>query len=401
MKKQLTDAFVRTLAAPEKGRIEVRDAEIPGFAVRVTEKGAKSWILIYHLRGRKGRLTLGSYPELSLADARKQARKHRSEIERGEDPAAAKRSAQAAQTVGEAAEIYIERWAKPNKRTWAGDQWMLNKHVLPYWRDRNVREIQRTDVIVLLERVAKTAPVLANRIRALLSKFFSFLISQALCDANPVRDTGRPAKENPREFSLTPVQIRVVWKGVGELEDERLRDLYQLAFLTCARRGELLGMRWDELDLDAALWSLAAERTKNGRAWRVPLPPTAVAVLRERKERAGGGSALVFADENGNPLKRGTLAFKHEMFIKRLGIPFRLHDARSVVVTHASEQQGTPADVLDRMLNHVTGGVTAKHYNRNTREPEHRRALLRWDHWLNGIEQRGEVVQFPSVSVAS
>jgi integrase len=378
----------------------VREEGIHGFALRVTEKGAKSWVLIYHLRGRKGRLTLGSYPALSLANARRQAHKHYNEIKNGNDPAAAKRSALTVQTVAEAAEIYIERWAKPNKRTWTGDQWMLNKHVLPFWRDRNVREIQRTDVIALLERIAKTTPVLANRIRGLLSKFFSFLISQALCDVNPVRDTVRPAKENPREFSLTPAQIRAVWKGIGELENELLRDFYKMAFLTCARRGELLGMTWDEIDLDAALWSLAAKRTKNGRAWRVPLPPTAVAILRERKARACA-SALVFSDENGDPLKRGTLAFKHEMFIKRLGIPFRLHDARSVVVTHASEQQGTPADVLDRMLNHVTGGVTAKHYNRNTREPEHRRALLRWDNWLNEIEQRGEVIQFPSVSVAS
>jgi hypothetical protein len=161
MKKQLqlTDAFVRTLAAPETGRIEVRETGINGFALRVTEKGAKSWVLIYHLRGRKGRLTLGSYPALSLADARRQAHKHYNEIKNGNDPAAAKRSARTVQTVAEAAEIYIERWAKPNKRTWTGDQWMLNKHVLPFWRDRKVREIQRTDVIALLERIAKTAPV--------------------------------------------------------------------------------------------------------------------------------------------------------------------------------------------------------------------------------------------------
>ncbi len=388
--RKLTDAFVRTLAAPEAGRIEVRDAEIPGFAIRVTEKGAKSWILIYHMLGQKGRLTLGSYPELSLADARKQARKHRSEIARGEDPAAAKSMARTTLTVGEAVAVYIDRYAKPNKRTWAGDEWAFGKHVLPFWRDRKVREIGRADVITLLGEVAKTAPVSANRIRALLSKFFSFLISQALCEANPVRDTVRPTKENPREFSLTPVQIRAVWRGIGELENERLRDFYKIAFLTCARRGELLGMTWDELDLDAALWSLAAERTKNGRAWRVPLPPTAVDILRARKERACG-SALVFVDENNRPLKRGTLAWAHETFIKRLGIPFRLHDTRSVVVTHASEQQGTPADVLDRMLNHVTGGVTAKHYNRNTREPEHRKALSRWDCWLQGVEQHGEV----------
>jgi integrase len=398
--RKLTDAFVKTLAAPAKNRIEVRDAEIPGFAIRITEKGAKSWILVYYLRGRKCRLTLGSYPELSLADARKRARQHRGEVERGEDPAAGKRSARAAQTVTEAAAVYIERYAKPNKRTWAGDEWAFRKHVLPYWRDRKLREIGRLDVINLLERVAKTAPVSANRIRALLSKFFSFSVSQALCETNPVRDTVRLTKESPREFSLTPAQIRAVWKGIGELENRRLRDFYQLAFLTCARRGELLGMAWSEIDLDAALWSLPPERVKNGRAWRVPLPPTAVAILRERKKHAGE-STLVFADETGGPLKRSSLAVAHTAFVTKLGIPLHLHDARSVVVTHLSEQ-GTPADVLDRILNHVTSGITAKHYNRYNREPEHRRALLRWDNWLQGIvEPRGEVVPFPSVAVAS
>jgi integrase len=398
--RKLTDAFVKTLAAPAKNRIEVRDAEIPGFAIRITEKGAKSWILVYYLRGRKCRLTLGSYPELTLAEARKLSRQHRGEVERGEDPAASKRSGRAAQTVGEAAAVFIERYAKPNKRTWAGDEWAFRKHILPYWRDRKLREIQRVDVINLLERVAKTAPVLANRIRALLSKFFSFSVSQALCEANPVRDTVRLTKESPREFSLTPAQIRTVWKGIGELENQRLKDFYQLAFLTCARRGELLGMTWSEIDLDAALWSLPPERVKNGRAWRVPLPPTAVAILRGRKRRATE-SPLVFADETGGLLKRSTLEVTHTALVKELGIPFRLHDARSVVVTHLSEQ-GTPADVLDRLLNHVTSGITAKHYNRYNREPEHRRALLRWDNWLQGIfEPRGEIVQFPAVAVAS
>jgi integrase len=399
--RKLTDAFVKTLAAPGKGRIEVRDAEIPGFALRVTEKGAKSWILIYHLRGRKCRLTLGSYPELSLADARKRARQHRGEVERGEDPAAIKRSARAAQTVGEAAAVYIERWARPNKRSWEGDQWMFGKYVLPYWQDRKLREITRADVIDLLERVAKTTPVTANRVRALLSKLFSFSVSQALCDTNPVRDTARPTKENPREFSLTPAQIRTVWKSVVELEDERVRAFYKLAFLTCARRGELLGMTWPEIDLDAALWSLPVERAKNGRAWRVPLPPTAVAVLHERKARTGE-SRFVFADEQGTPLPHWALEAAHYAFVKRIGFRFRIHDARSISCTQIAEMGAAP-DVLDALLNHLDSrSVTRRHYDRYTREPEHRRALLRWDNWLQGIvEPRGEVVQFPSVAAAS
>jgi integrase len=397
--KKLTDAYVKTVAAPQAGRIEVRDTEIHGFALRVTENGSKSWVLIYYLNGRKARLTLGSYPEMSLADARKRAWRHRGEIDRGEDPAAAKRSARAAQTVGEAAEVYIERWAKPNKRTWAGDQWMLRKHVLPYWRDRKLREIQRADVIDLLERIAKNAPILANRVRALLSKLFRFAVSQALCDFNPVRDTVRLAKESPREFSLTPAQIRTIWKAVNEIENDRVRDFYRLSFLTCARRSEVLGMRWDELDLDAALWALPVERMKNGRAWRVPLPPTAVAVLCERKRT--GESSFVFADKNGELLKPGGLRFAHCAFTKAVGISFRVHDIRSISCTQIAEM-GAPPDVLDALLAHVNPNTTRRHYDRYTREPEHRRALLRWDNWLQGIvEPRGEVVQFPNVAVAS
>jgi integrase len=399
--KKLTDAYVRTVAAPKTGRIEVRDSETPGFALRVTENSAKSWVLIYYFNGRKTRLTLGAYPEMSLADARKHARERRSEVENGKDPAAEKRIAQAAQTMEETAEVYIERWAKPNKRTWAGDQWMLNKYVLPYWRDRKLREIQRADVIDLLERIAKDTPIQANRVRALLSKLFRFAISQALCDFNPVRDTVRLAKESPREFSLTPVQIRTIWKGIGELENERVRDFYKLAFLTCARRGELLGMTWAELDLDASIWSLPVERMKNGRAWRVPLPPTAVAVLRDRKARAVE-SPLVFANKEGESLKPGGLRFAHCAFTEAVGIPFRVHDIRGACVTQIAATMSAPPDVLDAILAHLSPSVTRRHYDRYTREPEHRRALLRWDNWLQGVaEPRGEVVQLPSVAVAS
>jgi integrase len=160
-------------------------------------------------------------------------------------------------------------------------------------------------------------------------------------------------------------------------------------------------MTWSELDLDAAVWSLPVERVKNGRAWRVPLPPTAVAVLREREARAGG-APLVFADERNSPFKPAALAFAHSEFLKKIGIPFRIHDVRSITCTQAAAM-GTAPDVLDAMLNHLDSrSVTRRHYDRYTRESEHRRALLRWDNWLQGnLEPRGEVVPFPSIAVAS
>jgi integrase len=402
--KKLTDAFVKTVTAPEKGRVELRDSEVRGFALRVTDRGAKSWVFIHNFNGSRGKVTLGSYPELSLADARKQARQHRGEVARGEEPGAAKRTARAAKTIGEAADDYIERWAKPNKRTWKQDAWAFKKYVLPYWASRKLVDITRADVINLLDHIADGAPIQANRVRALLSKFFRFAISKALCEANPVRDTERPTKERPRQFELTPAQIRQIWKSIREIDAQLdagcVRDFYHLSFLTCARRGELLGMLWSELDLDSAVWVLPGSRTKNGQPWSVPLPPTAVAILHARK--AASTAPFVFADKNGAPYKASAMVYRHEQFTKKVGVAFRIHDVRSIVSTQLSKQMGVQDSVIDRILNHLPTSVTGRHYNRNKYEPEHRRALLHWDSWLQGIvEPRGEVVPFPSVAVAS
>src|SRR5262249_675694 len=152
-------------------------------------------------------------------------------------------------------------------------------------------------------------------------------------------DTERPTKERPRQFELTPAQIKQVWKGICEIDAQLdagcVRDFYHLSFLTCARRGELLGMQWSELDLDSAVWSQPPNRVKNAQAWRVPLSPTAVDILRARQAVAGS-SAFVFVDKNGAPYKAAALVFRHLQFTKKVGVVFRIHDARSIATSQLS-----------------------------------------------------------------
>jgi integrase len=419
--KRLTDADVKSLKAPEHGRLEVRDSDVRGLTIRVTEKGSKSWILWYwhSAAKRKRRLTLGEYPAISLAKARDVAREHKKTIANGGDPAIAKQTEQAPKTVGEAMALYIEESKRNNKRTWQGEVWLSNKHVLPVWRNRLLRDITRNNVIELLGRIAKaehrgrpTKGVAANRAASLLSGLFSWAISQALCDVNPVRDTRRPTEEPPREFTLPGDQVRGIWRVVNTLKDARVRAFYILTFLTCARLSEVLGMRWDEIDLDGGLWVVPGARTKNKHPWRVPLTGTALSLLRERK--AESISEFVLTGRGGKSdgvLKKAWLNEHHHKLLDLLlearinyrcgDLAFRGHDIRSLCASQLGEW-GVPEPAIDKVLNHSRRGITRKFYNHHDYFPEHQRALMRWENWLNGIEQRGEVVPlFPGVAAAS
>jgi integrase len=377
--KKLTDADVKSLKAPEHGRIELRDSDVRGLAIRVTERGAKSWVLWYWnpAAKRKRRLTLGEYPAISLAKARELARKHKNTIAEGGDPAVAKQIAttqQAPKTVGEAMALYVEESKRNKQRSWKNKMWLARKHLLPVWRSRLLQDITRANVVELLNRIARaehrgrpTKGTAANRVASLLSGLFSWAISQALCDVNPVRDTRRPTEEQPREFTLPGDQVRKIWRVVKTLEDARVRDFYRLTFLTCGRRGEVLGMRWDDLDLDEGVWTVPRARTKNKQVWRVPLTSTALSLLRERK--AASTSDFVLAGGGGlrdGLLKREAL-FKHHRKLLRLldaagvnyrsagqedeaPLVFRGHDCRGLCATHLGARS-FPEAVIDRVLN--------------------------------------------------
>jgi hypothetical protein len=143
--KKLTAATIDSLKAPEHGRLEVRDTEVRGLAIRVTEKGAKSWCLWYWNAAakRKRRLTLGDFPAITLAAARELAREHKTIIAKGGDPAATKQTAEVPKTVGEVMSLYIEHGKRNHKRSWQGEEWKANKHVLPFWKNRLLRDITR------------------------------------------------------------------------------------------------------------------------------------------------------------------------------------------------------------------------------------------------------------------
>ncbi len=386
MSVKLTAQFVESVKAPERGQKDYWDERTPGLGLRVSQGGKRAWTVLYRIGGRMRRLTLGPYPSLSLADARRMAATSLREVHHGNDPATAKQEARAADTFGELAELYLERHAKVEKRSWPEDERIIERELNPAWKNRKATEIKRADVIALLDQIVeRDAPVMANRVKALVSKIFNFAIRRGIVEANPAHGVGSPGgKETQRDRVLTEDEIRLVWKAF-EPETPKTRAIFRLALLTAQRRGEITGMRWDELDLDAGWWTLPAERAKNGLAHRVPLAPEAMRILRELEKKKKEDEQLVFRGGRiGQPISNLQKPLRR---IKEASkVEFRFHDLRRTAASHMTGIS-IPRLVVSKLLNHVEQGITSV-YDRHSYDAEKRAALLKWEHQLREVLER-------------
>src|SRR5215469_2329335 len=150
-KLKMTARGVEAIRAPSSGQLDYWDADNPGFGLRVSAGGRKAWVAMYRYGNVKRRLTLGTYPALSLAEAREKAGAANHAVQYdGADPAAAKKAERAAETFAELAADYIERYAKRQKRSWRKDQLILEKDALPRFGKRKAKDITRRDIIAML-----------------------------------------------------------------------------------------------------------------------------------------------------------------------------------------------------------------------------------------------------------
>lgn len=293
-----TARSVSAIQAPELGQCDYWDESTPGFGLRVSFGGKKTWVLRYHVRGRLRRLTLGRYPVLGLADARQRAKTALLQVSAGSDPALAKRASRAAETFADLAEDYLERHARLKKRSWKEDQRILNAELLPQWKHVALKDLRRRDVRDLVHRIAdRPAPIMANRTLALVRKMLNFAIQSELLEANPASLIPKPGVEHSRDRVLSHDELRDFWAASDE-EPRPIRAWLRLRLLTAQRGGEVLRMRWSDVDLVSKWWTIPPEVAKNKLAHRVPLNAAALTALREPvrqppRTRHGSARALV------------------------------------------------------------------------------------------------------------
>jgi integrase len=383
-------------------RTELHDRGCPGLFLIVQPSGAKSWALRYRVAGKSRKLTLCG-GELALAAARTAASHAKEQIEAGHDPAAEKHSARKPAAGGAAIDHWVAEFIarhvriKTRKNSQQLTEHIFNNVVLPAWAGRPLQSIERKDVIALVEGVAVERPVLANRTLTALSKFFKWLAARdELKTVSPTVGVERPHKEKSRDRILDDEELRQLWIVAGDPELGLGGTFLRLLLLTGARRDEIAGMPWSELDINKRLWKLPAERAKNNRANVTPLSETMLAIFEALPRNGdyvlstGVGHFTAYAR-----LKRKLDARLH------FAEPWTFHDLRRSVAS-GLQRIGTPVEVIEAALNHRSNtfrGIVGV-YQRHDYMAEKAVALTKWAEHLERLagEQPAKVVAFPGRS---
>ena len=219
---KLTDAFLRSVKTPAEGQTEYWDTLTPGFGVRVSYGGRRAFVVLTRINGKLHRFTIGSYPKLSLSEARDQAEKIIKDATKGVSPqereAEERRKAQAhsRNSFEAVAAEFMADHAK-NLRTKNEMQRIINTDLLPAWGRKPIATITRADVKALIREKARTAPIAANRLLSVISKIFSWALDEEIVGASPAVRIRRPGEEVERERSLTDEEIRVLWPAFSAL----------------------------------------------------------------------------------------------------------------------------------------------------------------------------------------
>jgi integrase len=384
MHAKLTEIGVKRLQAPEKGRLEVWDKCLPGFGVRVTTSGQKTFMAMYRSHGVQRRQTFGSYPAVTLADARKLARKAFAQVAEGRDPSTEKRERREGGKADSFRAVqveYLERYAKRHKRerSWREDERLIGRELLPKWGTRRIGGLSKADVLKLLDATADRAPIMANRLLALIRKFFNWSQERGYIETNPCAGIKAPSKERTRERVLTDDELRKLWPAFEAMQYP-FGALFKVLLITGQRVSEVAGMRRDELALDPVpLWTLSSERTKAARQHVVPLPSLAVDLLRSLPELG----SYVFTTHGNKPVSGLSKAKARADALSGV-TGWRLHDLRRSTATGLA-RLGTAPHVVSEILNHAPAGITRRIYNRHSYQKEMGEALELWVAHLQGI----------------
>jgi integrase len=336
---KFTEQRIAALATPARGVAYTYDTVAPSLALRVTAAGARSFVIVKKINGRTHRLTLGRFPGLRLDDARQAARSVAGELARGDDPIATRKAARARKTT--LADLWPAYLAhlKQRNRTWGRDEQRWKDHVGPALGGRALIEIARSDCQSLIDRIGKTSPIAANRVAAFLSAMLNFAMRTDRLAVNPAKGLIR-FPENSRARVLRSTELDGFLRAI-KAEGEPWADVLMMLLFTGARRGSVLSMRWEDIDLVAAVWTIPASVAKNKTSTPLPLTAPAVALLQRRLARRAG-EPWVFPSPIGDHHLVG-LPKAWERVLRRAGIhDLRIHDLRRSVGTALARAGASP-----------------------------------------------------------
>jgi integrase len=361
---RLTEENVARLRPPTVGERTVWCGALPRFGIR-TRAGGKVKTFIVKYRGPDGRqrkMSLGSWPALSVDAARKLARQHLGDVERGRDPAAERQAHRDAPTVADlAAEHMAAKAATKRPSSLRDDRAMWDTIILPTLGKRQVKSITARDLDIL-HKSRQATPYRANRVLALLSNAFALGVRWSWRADNPAKGVER-FHEDRRERYLKPDEMSRLVDELNGHPNRRAANAVRLLLLTGARRGEVLGATWNQFDLEMGIWTKPSAHTKQKRAHRVPLSAparTLLLTMREESEQTEQPSPYLFpGDAPNKPL--GDIKNFWRSVCKTANIQnVRIHDLRHQYASMLASA-GLSLPIIGRLLGHTQAGTTARY----------------------------------------
>lgn len=409
---KFSDIYIKNLK-PGPKKYYIRESN--GFTVKVWPSGSKTWVYVYTFEGKRKELKLGEYPAVKLADARKKYNNAYDLCKNGIDPGLLERQQQhelrVAPTVKLLVNEYLEKHAKPKKKSWREDQRCLEKEVIPVWGDRKAKDIRKRDVIDLLDGIVKRgSPVMANNAFEKIRKMFNFAVAKDILEYSPCFGVEKPTKKEHKDRVLNDKEIGIVWNALeaAAMSDE-IKRVLKIILLTGQRPGEVIGLHSNEIEGD--WWTVPPERAKNGRVHRVFLTPTAKTLIGNKKGyifESPRRLTLPSGEKVSRPMAVNAVACAvrrnfekpkgdgHDVVVmnkpnedeSRANTKFIMdawtpHDLRRTAATNLSALRFSD-EVIDAVLNHVKKGVIAI-YNRHRYDKQKQEALEAWERKLLNI----------------
>jgi integrase len=388
----LTDIKLKALKPKEK-LYAVTDEK--GLSVEISPKGGRWWRFKYRFNGKQKRLSLGTYPDISLKEARLKRDKLRTQVANGIDPAASRKAEKLAQNGTNSFEFVTREWHSKQKDTWSkshADRTIerFEKNAFPWLGKRNINEITAPELLEVLRRIEKRGALdTAHRTHQQCGQIFRYAIATGRAERDIAADLkGALATTKVKHHaSITdPVKVGELMKAISDYSGSFITACaLKLAPLVFVRPGELRSAEWSEFKLEEAEWRIPAEKMKMGVPHIVPLSKQAITVIKELEALTGDGKYLFPSNRTKErPMSENTV----NAALRRLGYTkeeMTGHGFRSMASTILNEQ-GWNRDAIERQLAHSERNDTRAAYNYAEYLLERKQMMQAWADYLEELK---------------
>jgi integrase len=362
------DTSVRRLPTPAKGQVIYWDDEVAGFGVRITAGDVRAFVFDYRVKtsGRQRRQTIGRFPNWTTGAARIEARRLQRLVDQGDDPLGDLEDARAAPTVAELISRFEqEHLSRKRPGTRRAYGFIIENHFRPALGNLKVADVTFSDVDSLHRHVTKVAgPYAGNRLHSVVSKMLALSVRWGMRDENPAKGVERNYEQKRRRYLIADELARLV-KALAAFPNQEAANIVRMLLFTGARSGEVMAMRWADVDLDRGLWSKPASTTKQAEDHEVPLSAPARQLLSEirdaeiAKHKRGLGE-FVFPG-SGTTGHFQDLKGAWRRLCRDAGISgLRIHDLRHSFASELASS-GASLPLIGSLLGHANPATTARY----------------------------------------